>query len=226
MLHRCVSHQYTGVCPVGTQVCALEHRIISEKYCNMSPAMRREFCQNRSDRECHGKGMHIARQISRRLGRTAGARARSAADYSISATLSVVSGPLKLRGAAPCAARGVRGDSPAFRGAGLSGSAQRRGWALRRQPPGGGRGASLGCRAGLPCGSPSQAGRVACGTVRADCPSQLASSRLEPLGCPRFGQAGSHRHPRGGFQMTDRITATVSQGSDPLKPSKTTMEVL
>ena len=36
------------------------------------------------------KGMSAARQISRRLGRTAGARAHSAADYSITATKSVV----------------------------------------------------------------------------------------------------------------------------------------
>ena len=61
----------------------------------MSPAMRREFCQNRSDRECHGKGMHIARQISRRFYRTTGARARSAAGYSITATISVVPDPLE-----------------------------------------------------------------------------------------------------------------------------------
>ena len=41
--------------------------------------------------------MNAVRQISRRFGRTTGARARSAADYSITATLSVVPDPLKLR---------------------------------------------------------------------------------------------------------------------------------
>ena len=39
--------------------------------------------------------MSAARQISRRFGRTTGARARSAADYSITATISVVPDPLK-----------------------------------------------------------------------------------------------------------------------------------
>ena len=43
----------------------------------------------------HGKVMNAARQISRRFGRTTGARARSAADYSITATLSVVPDPLE-----------------------------------------------------------------------------------------------------------------------------------
>ena len=64
---------------------------------SLFPGMRGGLfdCQNRSDRECHGKGMHIARQISRRLGRTAGARTHSAADYSITATLSVVPDPLE-----------------------------------------------------------------------------------------------------------------------------------
>ena len=38
----------------------------------------------------HGKVMNAARQISRRIGRSAGARTRSAADYSIIATLSAV----------------------------------------------------------------------------------------------------------------------------------------
>ena len=46
--------------------------------------------------EC-GKGMNEARQRSRRFGRTTGTRARSAADYSITATISVVPDPLKLR---------------------------------------------------------------------------------------------------------------------------------
>ena len=41
-----------------------------------------------------GKGMNAAWQISRRFGRRTGARARSAADYSITATISVV--PLKV----------------------------------------------------------------------------------------------------------------------------------
>ena len=39
-------------------------------------------------------GMNVARQISRRFGRTTGARTRPAADYSITATLSVVPDPL------------------------------------------------------------------------------------------------------------------------------------
>ena len=38
--------------------------------------------------------MNMALQISRRLGRTTGARTRSAADYSITATISVVPDPL------------------------------------------------------------------------------------------------------------------------------------
>ena len=42
----------------------------------------------------HGKGMNAARQISRRFGQTTGARTRSAVDYSITATLSVVPDPL------------------------------------------------------------------------------------------------------------------------------------
>ena len=41
--------------------------------------------------------MNAARQISRRFGRTTGARTRSAADYSITATLSVVPDPLETR---------------------------------------------------------------------------------------------------------------------------------
>ena len=39
----------------------------------------RQFCQNRSERECHGKGMNAARQRLRRLGRATGTRTRSAA---------------------------------------------------------------------------------------------------------------------------------------------------
>ena len=42
-----------------------------------------------------GKGMNAARQISRRFGRTKGVRTRFAADYSITATISVVPDPLK-----------------------------------------------------------------------------------------------------------------------------------
>ena len=42
-----------------------------------------------------GKGMNTARQISRRVGRATEARTRSAADYSITATISVVPDPLK-----------------------------------------------------------------------------------------------------------------------------------
>ena len=42
----------------------------------------------------HGKGMDMSRQISRRFGRTTGTRTRSAAAYSITATLSVVPDPL------------------------------------------------------------------------------------------------------------------------------------
>ena len=41
--------------------------------------------------------MNAARQISRRFGRTKGVRTRFAADYSITATLSVVPDPLKSR---------------------------------------------------------------------------------------------------------------------------------
>ena len=41
--------------------------------------------------------MNLARQISRRFGRTMGARTRSVADYSITATISVVPDPLKSR---------------------------------------------------------------------------------------------------------------------------------
>ena len=42
-------------------------------------------------------GKSAVRQISRRFGRTTGARVRSAADYSITATLSVVPDPLGSR---------------------------------------------------------------------------------------------------------------------------------
>ena len=40
------------------------------------------------------KGMNMVRQISRRFGRTTEARTRSAADHSITATISVVPDPL------------------------------------------------------------------------------------------------------------------------------------
>ena len=50
---------------------------------------------NRSDWECHGKGMNVERHILWRFGRTTMARTRSAADDSITATLSVVPDPLK-----------------------------------------------------------------------------------------------------------------------------------
>ena len=43
----------------------------------------------------YGKGMNAVRQISRRFGRTTGTRTRSAADCSITATLSVVPDPLE-----------------------------------------------------------------------------------------------------------------------------------
>ena len=39
--------------------------------------------------------MNVVRQISRRIGRATGAGTRSAADYSISATISVVPDPLE-----------------------------------------------------------------------------------------------------------------------------------
>lgn len=42
-----------------------------------------------------GKGMSIARQVSRRFGRAKGAKTRSAADYCINATMSVKSDPFK-----------------------------------------------------------------------------------------------------------------------------------
>ena len=42
-----------------------------------------------------GKGMNAARQILRRFDRATEARTRSAADYSITATISVVPDPLK-----------------------------------------------------------------------------------------------------------------------------------
>ena len=45
-------------------------------------------------RDC-GKRMNAARQISRRLDRAMGTRTRSAADYSITATISVVPDPLE-----------------------------------------------------------------------------------------------------------------------------------
>ncbi len=41
------------------------------------------------------KSMNAARQISRRFARTMGTRTRSATDYSITATMSVVPDPLK-----------------------------------------------------------------------------------------------------------------------------------
>ena len=44
-----------------------------------------------------GVQMNAARQISRRFGRTTGARTRSAADYSITATISVVPDPLETQ---------------------------------------------------------------------------------------------------------------------------------
>ena len=50
--------------------------------------------------------MNATRQISRRFGRSAGARTRSAADYSITATLSVVPDPLDT--AAPVCRAGLR----------------------------------------------------------------------------------------------------------------------
>ena len=47
--------------------------------------------------EIHGKVMNAARQILRRLDRAMGTRTRSAADYSITATISVVPDPLEAR---------------------------------------------------------------------------------------------------------------------------------
>ena len=48
--------------------------------------------------EIYGKVMNAARQISRRFDRTTGAQTRSAADYSITATISAVPDPLKSNG--------------------------------------------------------------------------------------------------------------------------------
>lgn len=44
----------------------------------------------------YGKGMNVAWQRLRRLGRATGARTRSAADCSIAVTLSVVPDPLEI----------------------------------------------------------------------------------------------------------------------------------
>ena len=50
---------------------------------------------NRSDWECHGKGMNVVRQILRRFGRMTGTRTCFTVDYFIAATLSIVPDPLK-----------------------------------------------------------------------------------------------------------------------------------
>ena len=64
---------------------------------SLFPGMRGGLfdCQNRSDRECHGKGMSAARQISRRFGRTTGARTRSAVSDCVVRTVLFGSDPLK-----------------------------------------------------------------------------------------------------------------------------------
>ena len=55
----------------------------------------RQFCQSRSDRECHGKGMNAARQRLRRLDRTTGVRTRSEVPDCIVRTVSFGPDPLE-----------------------------------------------------------------------------------------------------------------------------------